>query len=63
MERFATKKDLEKFVTRVEFTELKNEFGEFRSEFSEFKSEIFTILDGIAKAIEDLKMEYVAVKL
>ena len=44
----ATKEDLKKFLTKTEF--------------NDFKSELFNILDGIAKSIDDLKMEYVAIK-
>ena len=58
----ASKKDLEQLVSRREFSELKNDFGDFRTEFGGFKDKIFTVLDGIAKSIEDLKMEYVAIK-
>ncbi len=62
-----TDKDIKKltstFATKKEFGELKNEFSEFRSEFADFKSELFTMLDGIAKSIEDLKVEYIAIKV
>lgn len=45
---FATKRDLERFITKVEF--------------DDFKFKLFDILDGIAKSIDDLKMEYIAIK-
>ncbi|OHA15356.1 MAG: hypothetical protein A3G52_00095 [Candidatus Taylorbacteria bacterium RIFCSPLOWO2_12_FULL_43_20] len=61
-----TDKDIKKlssvFATKAEVV-TKSEFAEFKSEFAEFKSELFTILDGIAKSIEDLKIEYVAIKV
>ena len=54
-----TDKDIKKlssvFATKAEVVT--------KSEFAEFKSELFTILDGIAKSIEDLKIEYVAIKV
>ena len=33
------------------------------TDFNDFKSELFTTLDGIAKSIDDLKMEYIAIKV
>jgi len=60
-----TDKDIKKlssvFATKAEVV-TKSEFAEFKSEFAEFKSELFTILDGIAKSIENLKNEYVQLK-
>jgi hypothetical protein len=58
-----TEQDIERIVAVVA---TKQEVGEIRDDVKairELTGQVLTGLDGIAKAIDDLKMEYAAVKM